>query len=298
MRVRWIASVAAGAVILASSPARAAYGPAAAEPAESSAAAATEPSAADDKLAKAKALFDEGAGMYAQGKYEEALQAFLAAQSFYASPEFLRNIAQTYERLDQPAQAISYYEAYLRAGDPEDRGNLERRIEQLREQLERGAAADQAAATPTTEPTPETAAAAAPATKPGRPLIITGAVLAGVGVAAGAGIGAWAGSEAADRSDQVDRLNAGNPDGLTLAQARDLDEEGQRFDTIQIVGYAVGGALLVTGAALIGVGAMKNAKAARGASAARRRGSTLARGVGLAPLLGRDAAGLTVGGRF
>lgn len=242
---------------------------------------------ADGAMAKealAQAHFRLGTVQYQSGEYQPALENFQDAQALFPSPQFFYNIAQCYESLENWEQAINNYKAYLRGSpDAKDRANTENKIKRLERLVELGDAA--------TEADKEAAKAPMPATKPkkkrgpGRPLIITGAVLTGVGTAVAIGGGAAFGVQAADRSDQVDAVqNGGNPKGLTLSETRDLDEEGKRAQTLQIVMISAGAAVGIVGVALLAVGLNKNKKA---------KGKTA-----VVPTFGPGQGGFAVVGRF
>ena len=111
--------------------------------------------------------------------------------------------------------------------------------------------------------------------------MITGAVLTGVGAALALGGGIGAGVVASDRSEAVDAVfEGGNPEELTLDEARTLDEQGRRLESVQIATAVVGGAVAVTGVALIATGLLK-----------KRNGSVSA-------MVGPGTAGVSLRGRF
>lgn len=269
-------------------------GPPGAAPATGESAAgdsATEPPVAKenlhDPMVEARRAYDRGRMLYDKAEYEEALGSFLDAQRLYASPDHHFNIARCYEALGRYPLAVEYYRAYLRS-DPADRANIENTITRI-EKIVEGGATDQPPPDPQPQPDPEpdpdqevTATDSEPVARPGRPLVITGAVLVGVGAALGLGGGIGAGAMALNRSDRVfEVVEDGNPDGRDLAETRTLDEEGRRFEQIQIATAVVGGLVAATGVALLVVGLNKN-KRAPSASA----------------MVGRGLAGVSLRGRF
>jgi hypothetical protein len=118
--------------------------------------------------------------------------------------------------------------------------------------------------------------------KPGTGLIAGGAAMLTIGVGGVAMIGAGLAMGSA-RQREAEALD------LPAEQARldELDREGARANMIAYIGIAVAGVGLATGIALIVVGAKKR-KAEPNESASLRA----------APWFGRDAAGLSLGGRF
>jgi tetratricopeptide (TPR) repeat protein len=260
---------------------------------------AAEPSAGpaeDDSVARAMAAYERGTKNYNRAQYEEALADFTEAASLYASPDFQYNIGLCYEKLGKYDDAIRAFSTYLRAKpDADDRPNVENRIQMLQQELERREreAEDAEAARvaePSPQPPPEPAQpidddAAPPATDAGRPLIVSGAALAGVGAAVALGGGIAFGVLAGRRSAAVDEVQTGgNPEELSFDETRELEREGKRFEGIQIGMVAGGAVVAVTGAVLLALGLRK-----RQAAGAQAR---------LAPALGRGTAGLVLTGRF
>ena len=218
-----------------------------------------DPEALRDPMVEARRAYDLGRQQYDEAKYEDALGSFLDAQRLYASPDHHFNIARCYEALGRYELAIEYYRAYLRS-DPSDRANIENTIARL----EKIVAQPEPEPEPKPEPEPEPEPVVTTPEDgdrvgyPGRGMVIGGSVLLGAGVAVAVGGGAGAGLVARDRSDQVDQVfNAGNPAGLSQAATRSLDEEGRRFEAIQIATIAVGGAMAAGGAVLIALGVRK-----------------------------------------
>lgn len=245
-----------------------------------------------DPVVEARLAYERGRDLYDQGRYEEALGAFLDAQRLFASPDHHHNIGRCYEALGRNELAIEYYRAYLRS-DPPDRANIQNKIDRLERLSKIEAAASSPGETSPSEPDAGPAAtepAPEPSPKtdeptPGRPLVISGAVLIGAGslLALGGGIGF--GVAAGRRSDEVrDVFESDNPQGLTREETRSADASGRRLETAQIVTAALGGAVAVTGAVLLVLGVRKN-------RAASSKPSVSVFG-------GRRSAGLTVGGRF
>lgn len=233
--------------------------------------AAEEPGAdapADEQVTRAMAAYERGTQNYNLAQYEAALADFTEAASLYASPDFQYNIGLCYEKLGKYDEAIRAFSTYLRAKpEAEDRPNVENRIQTLQAELERRKreAEAQATAPAVTEPQPqpqpqpiEPTATDEPPSTTGRPLIIAGAALAGVGVAVALGGGLAFGVAARKRSAAVEEVQTGgNPEELSFDETRELHRAGRRFEGMQI-GLAAGGAVVaVTGAVLLALGLRK-----------------------------------------
>lgn len=245
----------------------------------------TEPPRQDPQLERAMESYELGKKAYNAARYEDALGHFQEAATRYASPDFQYNIGLCYERLGKPDEAIRAFRTYLRAKpDADDRANVEDRIFQLEREIERAKAEANGQPAPNPQPDPDPTPTEPP--KPSRPLIITGAVLTGVGAALALGGGVGFGIAAADRSDSVDDVSNGNPAGLTFDEVQTLDDEGRRFETFQIVTAAAGAAVAVTGVALLAVGLKRKKAAQPGPSAT------------LVPTWTGRSAGLSLQGRF
>jgi hypothetical protein len=72
---------------------------------------------AADPVAEAKARFREGSAYFARGKWERAIEAFQKGYLLAPEPLFLFNIAQSYRRAGDVAQARAYYQRYLDTGE-------------------------------------------------------------------------------------------------------------------------------------------------------------------------------------
>jgi len=84
----------------------------------------------------ADSSFEQGQDLFIQGQYEKAIASFRKAYELQANPTFLLNIARAYERLQQNAQAIFFYERFLAVADDspaaeQARGRLDRLSELL-----------------------------------------------------------------------------------------------------------------------------------------------------------------------
>ncbi len=252
-------------------------------PADAPAAAApAEAPKEDPKLEQAMVSYDLGKKAYNAARYEDALEHFQEAATRYASPDFQYNIGLCYERLDKPEEAVRAFRTYLRAKpEAKDRPNVEDRIFRLEQQIRDAQ----------NQPPPETVPEPAPVEEvepppDGKTLILVGAVLTGVGGLVGVGGGLGFGLAARNRSLAVEEVSDGNPERLSFAESQALDDEGRRFETLQIVMAATGAAVAITGVALLAVGLKRKKEAAAGPTAT------------LVPTWTGRSAGLSLQGRF
>ncbi|MBX3185792.1 MAG: PEGA domain-containing protein [Labilithrix sp.] len=87
-----------------------------------------------DDLARARALDQQGAKAYADGRYNDAIRYFEEAHRLGGPPFELWNIAKCHVRLDQPEQAAEMLEKYLatRSLPADDREEATQQLEGLR----------------------------------------------------------------------------------------------------------------------------------------------------------------------
>jgi len=119
-----------------------------------------------DKAA-AKALYNEGLAAYNLDDYATAIEKFKACYRESGDPALLYNIAQSYRKARDPAQALSYYRKYLRNAPPlaTNRPEAEARARQMEAQLSQSKPADSPSASPPVTP-PADERAAEPAVEP------------------------------------------------------------------------------------------------------------------------------------
>jgi hypothetical protein len=70
--------------------------------------------AAEARRSGAKAKFDEGVKAFGERRYNEAVAAFLQAETIEPSAALSFNIARAFEHLDNPSGALRWYRDYLR----------------------------------------------------------------------------------------------------------------------------------------------------------------------------------------
>lgn len=270
---------------------------ASAQPAEPDAEATSEAQPEESEaLGEAEALYKRGRSSFETANYLEAIDLWEEAYGLVEDvPEnaaikaaLIYNIAAAQEKaydidtdVTHLRQAAVLMETYARSvpalyGEgPEGEAELEKidkRLAELRQRIE-----EAEASVPTPQPEPD---APQPVIEPtftpdprAKPLIIAGAVTAGLGLA---GLGLMAGGLA--MGSAANDLE----DGLSIEDRRAQFDRGRTGDTLAYVGAIGGGVLLVTGAVLLGLGLKK-------------RSTGL---VSVAPFGGRRTAGMSVGGRF
>lgn len=103
---------------------------------------------------RARQLYDNGAILYDEGRYEDAIVAWQEAWDLSERPLLLYNIANAQERLGLWREALETLNRYRAFARPEERERLDRRINNLERRLaEEGPPVSQVAA-PVVPPTP------------------------------------------------------------------------------------------------------------------------------------------------
>ncbi len=143
---------------------------------------------AQDSRAQARAHYQTGSKLYADGEYQRAIAEFAAADKLAPSPMLEFNIALCYDNLGDRAEALRRYRIYLKAmPSASNRGTVEGKIRRLEGELRTeadarrktadakaaadasaaaAAAAAAASAVPTPTPTPGPAAVPTPTPAP------------------------------------------------------------------------------------------------------------------------------------
>jgi hypothetical protein len=92
--------------------------------------------AAEPAAATARQRYNAGAELYAQGKYSDAVDQFLAADRIAPSAALSYDIGRSYEKLGETSLALRWYRDYLhRAGEPADAQKVRRLVESLEHEL-------------------------------------------------------------------------------------------------------------------------------------------------------------------
>jgi hypothetical protein len=190
----------------------------------------------------------------AAGRVEAGIEILAELLTEYSHPNYIYNQARCYQQNGRPEPAISRFKEYLRAAadaTPDERARVERFIKELEAEV-------QAAAPPAPPPKSEAApAVVAPpvAEPPPRPevevfepeprarvytLRIAAVALGAVGVA-GLVTGVVSSLQVRSLNRQVAGLKVGDYDTGDLGAHHD---KGHRWQTLQWVGYGIGGAAL------------------------------------------------------
>jgi hypothetical protein len=93
----------------------------------------------DATTLRARELFERGVSAYDRGVYYEALQAFQEAYQLRPHPSVRVNIANCYDKLDRPAEAIAAFEQFLGsgAGSRQQQAEVQSALESLRKRVGR-----------------------------------------------------------------------------------------------------------------------------------------------------------------
>lgn len=139
---------------------------------------------AQDNDARARELYDNGAILYEEGRYEDAVVAFLEAYRLSGRPALLFNIANAQERLGRWVDAHETLQRYRVYAGAEERETLDRRIFNLERRISESTVAtpvESKATTQTTSPWLQPLPLALGATGAG--LLVVGGAIGGVATA-------------------------------------------------------------------------------------------------------------------
>ena len=255
--------------------------------------------AGDSNKANARAHYETATRLYEIREYDKALLEYKSAYLAHPDPAFLFNIGQCYRKLGQDAEALNFFQQYLKKAPPEDpnRRQVQARIRDIETEAKLKANAVQAAPAlspptpvpsppppaPSAEGVPPAAASLEPVAQvsaapqlshPGRGLRIAGIACGAAGLAS-IGVAVYYYVRASSLSDTV--TNSPTP------QASD-DQAGRDAQSMQWVFYSVGAGALATGTLLYLLG-WPSAEASRPVA-------------GVTPMLGPGLAGISAQGTF
>ncbi|WP_428263796.1 tetratricopeptide repeat protein [Haliangium sp.] len=211
----------------------------------------------DDVKAKARALWLRGDKLFAQGRYEEALEAFVESYRLSGRPRILVSMANTYERMGRYEQALSALRRYAPDAREDEQENIDARIRGLEQRAEKEREARWVEPAPAPASTSGPKAGSAPGAREDRtrerPLV--GWVLVGSG-AVGLGAGMSFGVLARGAKDDAGSLCQGAGDGSTLClpEAESSFNRNRLYSRLADVSFAVGAVALATGAAVLLLG--------------------------------------------
>lgn len=201
--------------------------------------------------ARARELFDNGALLYEEGRYEDAVAAWQMAYELSPKPLLLFNIANAQERLGRYQEALDSLNRYRAFAPKDERKILDRRITNLEKRVEEQKAWETPAYDPTSGEVPELQTRkkdedATPQLNPAPFLLMGG----GAGLL-GAGAALW-GSSAAAGSEAL-ALCGTSSAGTThcLDAAGPFLEREQQHALAGDVLFIAGGGLAAAGAAVL-----------------------------------------------
>jgi hypothetical protein len=95
--------------------------------------------AQEDTRQQAKALFESGVQFYDKGEYAKALQAFQEAYRLHPHPVVRVNMANCYDRMNKPIEAIFHFERFLEESEddvkPAKRNEVTAALKRLRRKV-------------------------------------------------------------------------------------------------------------------------------------------------------------------
>ncbi len=242
----------------------------------------------DDEAARE--LYREGDRLYAEGRYEEALDQFSKAFELSGRATLLFNMANSYERLARYAEAAEVLRRYLPDATDDEKTALRKRIARLDERAEaqvraaaaRGAEQNELAALRAKKcPTCDVAApprASRASRAASYALLATGTVALTAGVVFGV-VARDANSDALEHCSTVDGRR------LCLAGADSALDRERRFAMLADISIATGLVASAAGGYLLW-------------RAIRKDDETDRRGARIEPVVGADFAGVTFAGEF
>ncbi len=207
----------------------------------------------DPNEERAKELYQNGALLYEEGRYEDAIVAWQEAYRLSERAELLFNIANAQERIGRYQDALDTLSRYRAYAAAEEREALDRRIRNLERRL---AETPTATPTPTPTPTPAPTPVATPAPTPVTPTPAPAEgpraralplALYGVG-AVGLGLGGVFALQARSARAEATELCLDTADGLLCPDsAGPALEKDARSSLLADIGFGVGAAGLVGG---------------------------------------------------
>jgi hypothetical protein len=157
----------------------------------------------DAKRAEAKVLFDEGAVLYTQGSYEEALAKWEEAYFLSEEPLIFENMANAYERLGDLEKAREHLLLWREEAPESEHATLDKRLSNLAERIARNERKEDPKVAKPVEPNKK------PIPATGSSVSIPGLILTGVGLAAvggGIAVGVVAAGQRPEESEVCSEL--------------------------------------------------------------------------------------------
>jgi tetratricopeptide (TPR) repeat protein len=212
---------------------------------------------------EARQLYEQGLTHYNVGEYDQAIDYFKRAYKVSNAPGFLFNIAQAYRLKGDCAQAVRFYETYIREWpDAPNRDKAEEFLEQQRKCAPKVVKK---------EPDPKPPVEDQP--KGGRALRLTGMGIALVGLAA-VGTGLYFGVQASDAADEIAEAYEMAGPIMWTEELENYEQQGQR-DEILMIAFTAGGAVAIGVGIAIWTLGVKKAKESRPTASIGPDGATV-----------------------
>ncbi len=191
--------------------------------------------------ARARELYDNGATLYDEGRYEDAIAAWNEAYRLSNRATLLFNIAQAEERLGRYREALDHLNRYRAFASSNERETLDRRIANLERRL---AETEANPANPTTTTPPVQVTTPTPEKPKARVLPW---VFLGVGGASAVTGGIFAGMAGADRTEAKGLCVENGGNVFCPTEATDALAGDRRNSLIADIAFGVAGAGVLGG---------------------------------------------------
>src|SRR5258705_1626734 len=214
-------------------------------------AAADVPAVDASTLAAAESHHRRGSMLFDLGDYTGAIEEFQAGFVLTKAPGFLYNLAQAYRLAGDCERAERAYRAYLEATPIANRALIETRIDEM-------AACRARRIDPPALPSPQVAAASAPAAPPPIAKPAPSSALRPIGWtalaigAASAGVATWATLESRSAARHVEQVAA--TDATWTPADAAIEDHGHRMRTTAIVAWSTAAVAVVGGCTLLWLG--------------------------------------------
>ncbi|MEJ7602968.1 MAG: hypothetical protein WKG01_34085 [Kofleriaceae bacterium] len=225
----------------------------------------------EDQKTRVADLANKATAKSDKGDYDEAAALYLEAYKVYPLAPMLSNAAAQYQKAKKPVEALRYFCLYLEkdpAGIVASHATAQAKVLQTelgnKQVDDKNPCASKRAdpVAPITAPAPATASAGPPgdiprpATRPasnGRTLRTAGLVTGGVGLV-GIGAGVLFGVKARSISNQISDHNPAEPWPDDIKQ---MEQDGEAFETKQVIFLIAGGVVTIAGTAMYLIGRSK-----------------------------------------
>ncbi len=181
----------------------------------------TEPALAQDSDARARELYENGAMLYEEGRYEDAIAAWEEAYDLSERAALLYNIANAYERIGDYEAALDALGRYRAFAPASERESLDRRLRNIESRMAESGGSQSSGSGPSRQ-------------APQIDLAPVGLVaLGGVGLATGVAFAARSGSA----KSSLDELCVA---GTCPTEAQDLLDQNRRSALVADICFVTG----------------------------------------------------------